>query len=325
MNQEITLKPRLTRKEWGLLCDARVRQEVIAEVERNPNIGIRKISDIFGVSPSTVWRWRKRYKSQGLKGLLKDRRTTKPRKISPEVEQKILELRLSLGYGHQRIAMYLKRYLGVKIAASTVWNILKRNKMPNLYMTRYNKPAMCSMKRYEKAFPGETIQMDVKFVKAPGKTFKRFYQFTAIDDCTRFRVLRLYARNTTQNALDFLEQVKKTFPAAIRQIQTDNGPEFATEFSFHLDQQGIHHRRIKPRTPRLNGKVERSHRTDEQEFYGKTKFQDFQELQKKLSEWEKHYNLERMHMALKGQTPGERLKEKLSTEPGKISIARKTD
>lgn len=324
MNQ-VTSKTRLTRKEWGLLCDARTRQEVIEEIERNPTIGIRKIGDIFGVSPSTVWRWRKRYKAQGLQGLLRDRRTEKPRKISPEVEQKILDLRLSLGYGHQRIAMYLKRYLGVKVAASTVWTILKRNKMPNLYMTRYNKPAMCSMKRYEKAFPGDTIQMDVKFVKAPGKTFKRFYQFTAIDDCTRFRVLRLYAQNTTQNALDFLEQVKKTFPAAIHQIQTDNGPEFATEFSFHLDQQGILHRRIKPRTPRLNGKVERSHRTDEQEFYAKTKFQDFQELQNKLSEWEKHYNLERAHMALNGQTPVERLKEKLSTEHEKIGIAKKTD
>ena len=325
MNQNIALKKRLTQKEWQQLCNAKTRQEIIEELDRNPGIGVGQIGEVFGVSPSTLWRWRKRYKAQGLQGLLKDRRTSKPRKISPEVEQKILELRLSLGYRHQRITMYLKRYMGVKVASSTVWNILKRNKMPNLYMTRYNKPAMCSMKRYEKAFPGDTIQMDVKFVKAPGKGMRRFYQFTAIDDCTRFRVLRIYTRNTTQNALDFLEQVKKTFPAAISQIQTDNGPEFATEFSFHLDQQGIHHRRIKPRTPRLNGKVERSHRTDEQEFYSRQKFQDLPELKKKLSEWEKHYNLERAHMALDGQTPVERLRAKMSTELGKIVIAKKTD
>jgi transposase len=86
MNQDITSKTRLTRKEWGMLCDARTRQEVIEEVERNPTIGIGKISDIFGVSPSTVWRWRKRYKAQGLQGLLRDRRTEKPRKISHAVE-----------------------------------------------------------------------------------------------------------------------------------------------------------------------------------------------------------------------------------------------
>lgn len=325
MNQFTLPEKRLTAKKWSQLNSAYARQDIVEELIRNPKLSVATLSDVCGVSRATLWRWKKRYAAQGFRGLLKDKRSTKPRRISPEVEQKILDLRQKLGYGHQRIALYLKRYMGVNIASSTVWNVFKRNNLPNLYMTRYNKPAKCLMKRYEKEFPGDTIQMDVKFIKNPQKHMKRFYQFTAIDDCTRFRVLRIYTRNTTQNAMDFLEQVKQTFPVAIRQIQTDNGPEFATDFSFHLDRQGIHHRRIKPRTPRLNGKVERSHRTDEEEFYSRQRFEDIQDLKVKLSEWEKHYNLERAHMGLNGQTPVERLQAKLSTDHPRINVAKKTD
>jgi transposase InsO family protein len=99
----------------------------------------------------------------------------------------------------------------------------------------------------------------------------------------------------------------------IREIQTDNGPEFTTEFGFHLTQQRVKHRLIRPRTPRLNGKVERSHRTDEQEFYSRQIFTDSEDLKAKLVGWEKHYNTERPHMALEGQTPAEVLDAILST------------
>lgn len=324
MNQSTVVHKRFTEKEWRSLAKADMRREVTESVGRD-GLRINDVCHLFGISRPTFWRWQQRYKAEGVNGLLQGYRLSRPRKISPEVEQKILELRTSLGYGHQRIALYLSRYMGIKVAPSTVWAILKRNKMPNLYMTRYNKPAMCTMKRYEKAYPGETVQMDVKFIKAPDKPGRRYYQFTAIDDCTRFRVLRIYAQNTTRNALDFLEQVKGTFPAAIRQVQTDNGPEFSTDFTFYLDRQGIHHRRIKPRTPRLNGKVERSHRTDEQEFYSRQKFKDLEDMKGKLSVWEKHYNLERSHMALSGATPVERLKAKLSTESCRNNVSRRTD
>jgi len=324
MNQLLLTTKRLTPKEWKQFEGARAREAIIEELENNPKLSYAQISDLFGVSRSTLWRWHKCYKANGFKGLLKPR-ATKRRKVTPEIEQKILELRRKCGYGHQRIALYLKRYLEIKISSSTVWNVLKKNNMPNLYMTRYNKPAKCSFKRYEKDSPGDTIQMDVKFVKNPQKHMRRFYQFTAIDDCTRFRVLRIYSRNNTQNAMDFFKQVRKIFPAVIRQIQTDNGPEFATDFSFYLDQHGIHHRHIRPRTPRLNGKVERSHRTDEQEFYSKQHFTDIEDLAGKLAEWEKHYNYNRAHMALDGQTPAERLRSKLSTDLTLRHVAKRTD
>jgi transposase len=190
------------------LDKACLRKEIV-ELAEHSGLRIKEICELLGIGRAAFWRWQQRYKSKGISGLLQGNRASKSRKISPEVEQKILELRTQLGSGHQRIALYLCRYMGIKVAPSSVWAILKRNKMPNLYMTRYNKPAMCSMKRYEKAFPGETVQMDVKFIKAPDKPRRRYCQFTAIDYRPRFRVLRIYAQNTARNALDFLEQVKE--------------------------------------------------------------------------------------------------------------------
>jgi transposase InsO family protein len=197
--------------------------------------------------------------------------------------------------------------------------------MPAIYMTRYNKPARITMRRYVKSQPGETVQMDVKFIKNPSAPRRKLFQFTAVDDCTRYRVIRIYNRNTTRNAIDFFETVKQVFPARIREVQTDNGPEFTTEFGFHLTQQGVKHRLIRPRTPRLNGKVERSHRTDEHEFYSRQEFADEDDLRAKLASWEKHYNQERYHMALGGQTPVEALTSKLSTDCSGTKVALTSD
>ena len=111
--------------------------------------------------------------------------------------------------------------------------------------------------------------MDVKFLTflGPGGRRLRRYQYTAIDDATRIRALRVYRRHTQQNAIAFVDSVVKKFPFRIHTIRTDRGHEFQTLFHWHLADHGIRHVYIKPRSPQLNGKVERSHRTDQQEFY----------------------------------------------------------
>ena len=104
-------------------------------------------------------------------------------------------------------------------------------------------------------------------------------------------------------------------------IQTDNGAEFQSHFHWHLEEHDIRHVYIRPRTPRLNGKVERSHRVDDQEFYQLLDKDgigdDIHLFNDKLREWEDYYNYHRPHGALDGQTPYERLLAK--KDPASVS------
>jgi transposase InsO family protein len=194
-------------------------------------------------------------------------------------------------------------------------------------------------KRYEKQLPGHRIQIDVKFIQplpaatgptraattqyAPPATKpaarrrrRRYYQFTAIDDCTRLRVLRIYSTLNQKTAIALVDYLAQRLPFQIQVIQTDNGPEFGTAFHWHVLDKGIGHVYIKPRTPRLNGKAERSHRIDAEEFYRLLDgviIDDAQVFNDKLQEWEDYYNYHRPHGALGGQTPYERLRQKTKT------------
>ena len=116
--------------------------------------------------------------------------------------------------------------------------------------------------------PGHHVQVDVKFLfftDKKGKRIKRF-QYTAIDDSTRIRALKIYERHTQSNAIKFINYVIRKLPFRIKVIRTDNGHEFQTKFNWHVKDLGMEHVYIKPGTPRLNGKVERSHLTDKKEF-----------------------------------------------------------
>ena len=170
-------------------------------------------------------------------------------------------------------------------------------------------------KRYEKPLPGHRIQLDVKFIQPlPGAPrAKKYYQFTAIDDCTRLRVLRIYPKLNQQTAIQFLDYVLERLPFRVEVIQTDNGPEFGASFHWHVLDKGAGHVYIKRRTPRLNGKVERSHRIDAEEFYRLLEgvvIDDTKLFNDKLQEWEDFYNYHRPHGSLGGQTPYERLKQR---------------
>jgi transposase InsO family protein len=144
--------------------------------------------------------------------------------------------------------------------------------------------------RYEKAQPGHRLQVDVKFLERIVGTRRRFYQFTAIDDCTRIRVLKVFDACNQRTAIAFIDDVLRRLPFRVLVIQTDNGAEFQSHFHWHLEALDIRHVYIRPRTPHLNGKVERSHRVDDQEFYqllDKDGITDDTHLfNAKLKEWE---------------------------------------
>jgi transposase InsO family protein len=228
-----------------------------------------------------------------------------------QVISKIIYLRQRYHFGPSRIKDYLQRFHQVKIACSSVHRILLRHGMNQLPANLKHRAAGRAWKRYEKAQPGHRLQLDVKFLERIPGTGKRLYQFTAIDDCTRIRVLKIYDACNQTSAIRFADEVIRRLPFRVLVIQTHNGAEFQSRFHWHLETQDIRHVYIRPRTPHLNGKVERSHRVDEQEFYqllDKDGITDNIHLfNDKLREWEDYYNYHRPHGALDGQTPYERL------------------
>lgn len=161
-------------------------------------------------------------------------------------------------------------------------------------------------KPYEKMlYPGQRVQIDVKFVPASclvGEAkAEKYYQYTAIDEYSRFRYLEAFEEHNSYTSAVFLEHMLEAFNFKVECVQTDNGTEFTkrllpakkrtqTLFEAHLEQHGIRHKLIKPYTPRHNGKVERSHRKDNEYFYATHKFYSFEDFKRQLAVHSKKYN-----------------------------------
>ena len=262
------------------------------------------------------YKWRNRFEELGAEGL-RDRSSKphhSPRATRSEVVAKIVCLRLHYHFGPLEISMCLKRYHDIEVSNSGVWRILDRLGMGRLPADQRYRRHKQRWKRYEKPQPGHQVQIDVKFI-APiaGVTANKHCQFTAIDDCARIRVLRVYPKNNQKAAIQFLDCLLERLPFRVESIQADNGAEFQSGFHWHVLDRGIRHTCIKPATPRLNGKVERSHRIDQEEFYRMLEgavIDDTELFNDKLKQWEDYYNFDRPHGALGGQTPYERLRQK---------------
>jgi len=268
----------------------------------------------FGISRQSYYAWKNRYEEFGEEGLINRAPIAKshPATTPPEIQEIVIHLRTKYHFGPERIFMYLQRYRpDIKISPLTIYRILKRNGI-NRLPRKTTRRALCT-KRYEKQVPGHHVQVDIKFLSFINKDNKkvRRFQYTAIDDATRIRAMKIYPKHNQKTAIEFIDYVLDKFPFRVHTIRTDNGHEFQTRFHWHVEDMGIQHVYIKPRTPRLNGKVERSHQTDDIEFYQLLTYVDDVDLNMKLKEWEKFYNFDRPHMSLHGKTPFEILREKL--------------
>jgi transposase InsO family protein len=151
--------------------------------------------------------------------------------------------------------------------------------------------------------PGERVQMDVKYVPKEclvgALRGKKLYQYTAMDECTRFRHVAVFDELSTYSSVQFLKQVLERFPFEVACVQTDNGAEFTSRFqnadhpsAFEsaLAELGVRHKLIAPATPRHNGKVERSHRTDQERFYTDNRFFSLRYIREQISQYLRQSN-----------------------------------
>ncbi len=282
------------------------------------NGNVAKTCRHFGISREIFYRWKRAYGCFGEEALINSKPCPQNIKLRTpkEIEEKIIYLRKTHHLGPARISWFLKRYHNIVISTSGVYWVLKRSNMSRLpHNTKLR--TIETHQRYEKQVPGHHIQMDVKFLfftAKDGKKIRRF-QYTAIDDATRVRAIKIYRRHNQENAINFVDHIIDKFPFRINTVRTDNGHEFQALFHWYCNDRGIHHVYIKPRTPRLNGKVERSHGTDDLEFYQLLDYTDDVDLNEKLKEWENYYNFDRPHGAFNGKTPYEVLRERMRTHP----------
>jgi len=236
-----------------------------------------------------------------------------PLKICQAYEDRI-HYQARLGFGSPSIQAILARQ-GIKISRSTINHVLRKRRR-RVERTRREK-LKSHRRRYELPIPGMRVQMDVKYVPEPVEGF-RAYNYVAIDECTRMRFAYAYLDLTAANTLDFLSRMKAFFPFDIAVIQTDNGFEFTNRLipshaghEHPMDEwcrlNGIRHRCIPPGEKELNGKIERSHRIDEQFFYWKAPTDNLERFNAALASWLIIYNHDRLHGGLGFITPVEKL------------------
>jgi transposase-like protein len=179
----------------------------------------------FGISQQAYYRWKRRYEAHGEAGPAdrSSRPTRSPHATPSEVVSKVLYLRQTYHFGPGKIADYLSRFHQLSLAVSSVHRILVRHGMNRFPGSQKYRSHTKRWQRYEKPQPGHRLQMDVKFLERIPGTRKRFYQFTAIDDGTRIRVLKVYDSCNQGTAIRFVDEVLRRLPFRVQVVQTDNG------------------------------------------------------------------------------------------------------
>ena len=272
----------------------------------------------FGLSRSTVYDWLQRYKRDGLRGL-KDRsrrpRNTRQPTWSKDLEQAVLRLREKHPrWGKDKLVVLLRQQ-GFTVSVSMVGRILSRlRQQGRLPLADLRDPwmggrsqtrpyAIRKPKDYVPRAPGDLVQIDSADVRldSAGHWYKHF---SARDVISRWDVLGVYGRATAATARDFLDAVIERMPGPVRAIQVDGGSEFKAEFEEACREKGLRLFVLPPRSPKLNGCVERAQRTHKEEFYQMLDPPDsLDELRRLLLAQELCYNTVRPHQALGQLTP----------------------
>ncbi len=278
----------------------RFRQAIIQYAEKH---GVTKAAIRYHTNRQYIYRWRKRY--DGTLESLADRSHRPHHHPNQHTEE---ELKLIRDMRRRNpntglVVFWVKlRQRGYTRSVSGLYRVLTRSgqmavKLPN--------PKYIPKPYEQMRYPGQRVQIDVKFVPqvciVGQDPATKWYQYTFLDEYSRFRYLEAFQEHNSYSSAVFLRHVVEKFPYAIECVQTDNGSEFTnrllprgndkpTLFELELQRLGIRHKLIRPYTPRHNGKVERSHRKDNEEFYASHRFYSFDDFKKQLAVRQRQYN-----------------------------------
>jgi transposase len=303
-----------------------------------------RVAQRAGVHENTIYNWKGSYEKGGFKSLADDSRAPKnhPNALDDSTVEIIKKIRIEgrrqekRYLGEKVIAHRLKRDHGIVVSCSGIGKVLLREGLiPEKNKRR--RPKKERVKKCRIHEPGELLQMDVKYAV---KSYENhwFYQYDAIDYVSGVVMGDIFPLQSNYEAVKFLRVVIKRSPFSVLGMQTDNHSTFTNyytgykksadpskpklhAFDLNCAQLGIVHYLIDPGSPAQNGKIERFHRTCEEELYQHNTFKDLNSLRKKFRDYLYYYNHEREHQGLDMMTP----LEKLRSFPGYEKVTKITN
>ena len=286
-----------------------ITQDIIFKqsvVEYSLKHGVTEAAKRYKQHRKTIYRWIEKYDGTRKSLVNKSRRPHSHPKQHTEEEIKMIKKYKAQNKDVGLVVLWIKLMRnGYSRSITSLYRVMQRL---GIYKKAPSKKKKYIPKPYQQmTHPGERVQIDVKYVptnclsKELRERGEKYYQYTAIDEYTRQRVLWASKEHSTYASAQFIDIVINKFKYKIECIQTDNGGEFTNRLNPHktemktmfekkLETLGINHKLIRPRTPRHNGKVERSHRKDQEMFYYKRVFVSFEDFKEKLRHWTREYN-----------------------------------
>jgi len=274
--------------------------------------GVTKAAIKFGECRRTIYRWRKIYDGS-LKSLEdKSRRPHYHPNQHTKEEIKLIKNYKSNNKETGLVVLWVKlREAGYQRTIQGLYHVMQRI---GIYeKVRSKKKEREPAEWITGTYPGEKIQVDVKYVPkvcmSPElqEQGEKYYQYTAIDEYTRIRYTWFTNAHDTYASSEFARRTvryyEREYGIRVKTIQTDNGFEFTNRLSWQafmknkktlfeetLEEMKIEYKIIKPHTPKQNGRVERSHRKDQERFYYKKVFWSLEDLRNRGADWRKEYN-----------------------------------
>ena len=321
------LLPRLS--EQSKVCHDKVvkrRLYVIRAIATSKRT-IKAACDFRGVGRDQFYEWAKRLLIQeNIFALapLSRKPHRSPNQTNLETEKKIVELKNKRPFqGPNRLSVALEDEYAMVVSPSTIYAVLVRNKLISReYRERRTKK---HTKRYRRPIPGY-LQMDFKYVSYLIDD-QQYYQLSVVDHCTTWRLIRVYRRKNEESVKEFLDELNRVCPFPIFEIQTDNDAAFTDKYTVGLGGRptgahpmdewcklyGCRHKLIPIGEKELNGKVENTHKYDDEEFYSQRHYRSFEKLESQIKNYNEIWNEKRKTQTLGWRTPGQLLEEVTTT------------
>jgi len=293
----------------------KTKKEILKSVEEG-KLSVKSASRLLGMTRQGLWKLRKNHHKHGNLALVGRKRGPKSwyrvHNRTPEwVEEKVEDIYTLYGGGPDTLLWVIEDYyhddLGwIKLSRSTIYRILVRRRLLKPKAKKDNP----HQRKYAKEYPGEEIQLDTTepFGKNKGTLLN------IIDDYSRWKASYFYFKNNSFNARVFFQHFLASAPFPVQAVRADNGSEFKKHFQTFCKQKGIRLIRNRINTPQHNGKVERLHRTAEEECLWRVPNNQKDSLQAVNYALAKHtlwYNAKRRHLGYKmdRKTPQQKIED----------------